>query len=148
MEALRDKLGFPGMRVLQFGFENSEENSFLPHQFIKNCICYTGTHDNDTTRSWYEHTTEKVRDKVRRYFNCDGSIITWDFIRGAIASTAKYAIFPLQDLFGLDSSARMNTPGKASGNWAWRYTSNMLTENLANQLKSTCILFGRTGDEV
>mgnify|MGYP003371416747 FL=1 len=148
VEALRDKLGFPGMRVLQFGFENSEENSFLPHQFIKNCICYTGTHDNDTTRSWYEHTTEKVRDKVRRYFNCDGSIITWDFIRGAIASTAKYAIFPLQDLFGLDSSARMNTPGKASGNWAWRYTSNMLTENLANQLKSTCILFGRTGDEV
>lgn len=146
VEALRDSLGFPGMKVLQFGFEDADENAFLPHQFTRNCICYTGTHDNDTTRSWYEHADIKVQDKVRRYFNCDGSIVTWDFIRGAIASTAKYAVFPLQDLFGLGSSARMNTPGKASGNWSWRYTSDMLTEDMAAQLKETCRLFGRTGD--
>lgn len=147
VEILRDTLGFPGMKVLQFGFEDAKENGFLPHHFTRNCICYTGTHDNDTTRGWYEHADEKIQDKVRRYFNCDGSIVTWDFIRGAIASTAKYAIFPLQDLFGLDSGARMNTPGKASGNWAWRYTSAMLTDDRAAQLKAACVLFGRTGDE-
>lgn len=145
VERLRDELHFPGMKVLQFGFENLEENNFLPHHFGKNCICYTGTHDNDTTRGWFEGATDAVRDKVRRYFNCDGSIVTWDFIRGAIASTAKYAVFPLQDLFGLDSSARMNTPGTASGNWSWRYTSDMLKESTAVQLKETCRLFGRTG---
>lgn len=148
VEQLRDSLGFPGMKVLQFGFENLEENGFLPHHFTRNCICYTGTHDNDTTRGWFEQANEKIRDKVRRYFNCDGSIVTWDFIRGAIASTAKYAVFPLQDLFGLDSTARMNTPGKAAGNWAWRYTSDMLSDGFAGQLKETCQLFGRTGGEL
>jgi len=147
VEALRDAFNFPGMKVLQFAFEGTGESAFLPHQFQNsNCICYTGTHDNDTTRGWYEHASEKSRDKVRRYMSCDGSIITWDFIRTAIASTAKYAIFPLQDLFGLDSSARMNTPGVASGNWAWRYESRMLNDGTAAQLKETCLLFGRTGD--
>lgn len=147
VEELRDAFDFPGMKVLQFGFENLSENSFLPHQYqTNNCICYTGTHDNDTTRGWYENANEKVRDKVRRYMRCDGSYITWDFIRTAMASTAKYAVFPLQDLFGLDSSARMNTPGVASGNWAWRYRADWLTKETARQLKETCILFGRLGD--
>lgn len=147
VEALRDSLGFPGMKVLQFGFENVEDNAFLPHQFHKNCICYTGTHDNDTTRGWFEHTSDASRDKVRRYLNCDGSIVTWDFIRAAISSVAKYAVFPLQDLLGLDSSARMNTPGTGMGNWTWRYTEDMLNLPLALRLKDVTELFGRTGAE-
>ena len=147
VEELRDALDFPGMKVLQFAFETTGESAFLPHQFkTTNCICYTGTHDNDTTRGWYEHASEASRDKVRRYMSCNGSIISWDFIRTAIATTAKYAIFPLQDLFGLDSSARMNTPGVAAGNWAWRYASGDLNDDTAYRLKETCILFGRTGD--
>ncbi len=147
VEALRDAFNFPGMKVLQFGFEDLAENAFLPHQFkSSNCICYTGTHDNDTTRGWYESVSEKVRDKVRRYMRCDGSYITWDFIRTAMASTAKYALFPLQDLFGLDSSARMNTPGVAAGNWAWRYRADRLNSETAQQIRETCVLFGRSGD--
>lgn len=149
VEALRDQFGFPGMKVLQFAFESLKEGTFLPHQFQNtNCICYTGTHDNDTTRGWYENASEASRDKVRRYMNVDGSIISWDFIRLAISSIAKYAIFPMQDLFGLDSSTRMNTPGLAAGNWAWRYESYMLTDDIAERIKYTCKLFGRTGDLV
>ena len=138
VEQLRDSLGFPGMKVLQFGFENLEENGFLPHHFTRNCICYTGTHDNDTTRGWFEQANEKIRDKVRRYFNCDGSIVTWGFRPVAqLLPQPNMPSSPLQDLFGLDSTARMNTPGKAAGNWAWRYTSDMLSDGFAGQLKET-----------
>ena len=77
--------------------------------------------------------------------SCDGSIITWDFIRTAIASVAKYAVFPMQDLLGLDNSARMNTPGVAAGNWAWRYKEGVLNSDMAARLKEVCTLFGRTG---
>lgn len=147
VEALRDEFDFPGMKVLQFAFNDIAESAFLPHQFkTNNCICYTGTHDNDTTRGWYENASELSKDKVRRYMSCDGSIITWDFIRTALASCAKYAVFPMQDLLGLDNSARMNTPGVAAGNWAWRYTSHALNADMAARLKETCVLFGRTGD--
>lgn len=148
VEALRDEFEFPGMKVLQFAFnDTTQESSFLPHQFkTNNCICYTGTHDNDTTRGWYETASEQSRDKVRRYMSCDGSYITWNFIRTALASSAKYAVFPMQDLLGLDNSARMNTPGIAAGNWAWRYRQDALNGGIAAQLRETCELFGRTGD--
>ena len=86
---------------------------------------------------------EKYRDKVRRYMNCDGSNIHWDFIRTALGSTARYAIFPLQDLFGFGSDCRMNTPGAAAGNWAWRYTSDRLSPELAEALKTISEVYGR-----
>lgn len=136
------------MKVLQFGFENLEENGFLPHHFTRNCICYTGTHDNDTTRGWFEQANEK---SVTRY--ADTLTVTAALSHG-ISSVAQLLpqpnmpVFPLQDLFGLDSTARMNTPGKAAGNWAWRYTSDMLSDGFAGQLKETCQLFGRTGGEL
>lgn len=143
VEKLRDTFHFPGMKVLQFAFNDTAESDFLPYLYPENCICYTGTHDNDTTVGWYLELDEKYRDKVRRYMNCDGSNIHWDFIRTALGSTARYAIFPLQDLFGFGSDCRMNTPGAAAGNWAWRYTADRLSPELAEALKTISEVYGR-----
>ena len=143
VEKLRDTFHFPGMKVLQFAFNDTAESDFLPYLYPENCICYTGTHDNDTTVGWYLELDEKYRDKARRYMNCDGSNIHWDFIRTALGSTARYAIFPLQDLFGFGSDCRMNTPGAAAGNWAWRYTSDRLSPELAEALKTISEVYGR-----
>ena len=139
VEKLRDTFHFPGMKVLQFAFNDTAESDFLPYLYPENCICYTGTHDNDTTVGWYLELDEKYR----RYMNCDGSNIHWDFIRTALGSTARYAIFPLQDLFGFGSDCRMNTPGAAAGNWAWRYTSDRLSPELAEALKTISEVYGR-----
>lgn len=143
VEALRDAFQFPGMKVLQFAFDTVEENNFLPYMFTENCICYTGTHDNDTTVGWYATASEAAKDKVRRYMNCDGGMVARDFIRTAMGSVARYAIFPLQDALGLGSDSRMNTPGNPAGNWAWRYTGEMLTPGLAKDLCELTILYGR-----
>ena len=96
---LRDRFGLPGMKILQFGFESQGESSFLPHQFkTTNCVCYTGTHDNDTTKGWYETAPEYAKDKVRCYMNTDGSSIHWDFLRTCLGTIAAYAVIPLQDI--------------------------------------------------
>lgn len=143
VERLRDTFGFPGMRVLQFAFEGGE-STFLPHQLdTRNCICYTGTHDNDTSVGWYQHTSEYAKDKVRRYMNTDASSISWDFIRICLGTIARYAIFPLQDVLKLGSEARMNMPGTAEGNWSWRYRSEDLNSGMAVGLKQMTKLFGR-----
>ena len=144
VEALRDALGFPGMKVLQFGFENMEDTQYIPHFYTgTNCLCYTGTHDNDTTAGWYAQQTEEVKDRIRRYGNTDGGRISRDFIRFCLGSVAKYAIFPIQDLMMLGSEDRMNTPGVAAANWAFRYTEDMLNEECGEWLKQTTKLFGR-----
>lgn len=140
---LRDKFGLPGMKVLQFAFENPEENNFLPHNFIRNCVCYTGTHDNDTTLGWYKHAYESSKDKFRRYFSTDGFDICWIMIRACFGSVANMAIVPLQDVLSLDSWARFNTPGVAEGNWAWRYKQEDLTPALEARLYETCKMYGR-----
>lgn len=140
---LRDKFGFPGMKILQFAFENPEENDFLPHNFVRNCVCYTGTHDNDTTLGWYNHAYEASKDKLRRYFSTDGYDICWILIRACFGSVANMAIVPMQDVLSLDSWARFNTPGVGEGNWAWRYTDSALTPALEARLYETCKMFGR-----
>ena len=119
VRALRDKFGLPGMKILQFAFED-EDSNYLPYNQPYNCVCYTGTHDNDTTTGWYATASEKARDKVRRYMNTDASQVSWDFIRTCFGSPARFAIIPVQDLFCQGSDCRMNTPGKADGNWAYR----------------------------
>ena len=140
---LRDTLGFPGMRVLQFAYDGGE-STFLPHQFdTRNCICYTGTHDNNTTVGWYNSAPEYSRDKVRRYMNTDASSISWDFIRICLGTIARYAIFPLQDVLKLGEEARMNVPGVAEGNWAWRYRDGDLNSGMAGGLRQMTELFGR-----
>ncbi len=140
---LRDTFDFPGMRVLQFGFEDEKDNSFMPHNFSNNTVCYTGTHDNDTTLGWYFSQPEKVRDRARRYMNVDDSNIVWEFIRLAIASSADRAIIPMQDLLSLGSEDRMNTPSTLSNNWVFRYTNEMLTEEIKEKLLYLNKLFAR-----
>ena len=144
VEHLRDSLGFPGMKVLQFGFGDMGDRNYIPHFYTTtNCVCYTGTHDNDTTLGWYQTQTEDIRDRVRRYGNTDGNCVSLDFIRFCMGSIAKFAIFPIQDLLQLGSEARMNTPGVAMANWAFRYRAEDLTAWRREWLLKTTQLFAR-----
>ena len=144
VEALRDQFEFPGMKILQFAFDSEEESTFLPHQFTTvNCVCYTGTHDNNTTKGWYASASEYSRDKVRCYMNTDGSSIHWDFLRTCLGSIATYAIIPMQDVLGIGEEGRMNTPGVGTDNWAWRYTKHALSDGLAEGLKKITRIYGR-----
>lgn len=143
VEELRDHYDFPGMKILQFAFNVLENNNYLPYNYIENCICYTGTHDNNTTKGWYIEADEVLKDKARRYLSCDGNHIHWDFIRLALSSVARFAIFPLQDVLGLDGNSRMNVPGVAIGNWAWRFQEQDLEEWISSYLKQLSELFWR-----
>ena len=153
--ALREEFGFPGMRILQFGFGSNTKNIDLPHNYVQNVVAYTGTHDNDTTVGWFhsiagEGSTRSAAQIKREqkfcldYLNSDGKEIHWDFIRGVWASVADRAIVPLQDLLGLGTEARMNLPNSTSGNWSWRYQSEMLTAANAERLKGLTVLYGRS----
>ena len=152
--ALRDELGLPGMRVLQFAFGGDPRDTHLPHNYTRNSVVYTGTHDNDTTVGWFNREPDKEspssaaqiereRGLALRYLNSDGAEINWDFIRAAFASVSEMAIIPLQDVLGLDSSARMNLPATPEGNWAWRFKPGALTEEIAERLKGMTELYGR-----
>jgi 4-alpha-glucanotransferase len=154
VEALRDQFGFPGMRVLQFAFGGGlGEEVHLPHNYPRNCVVYTGTHDNNTTVGWYmgddigEITEIEARGRVRqlalKYLGTDGHEINWDFIRLALMSVADMAIIPLQDILGLGNEARMNHPGTMTGNWRWRFTFDMLTDEIIGRLKELTALYGR-----
>ena len=137
------KCGYPGMKVLQFAFD-SYDSEYLPHNYDKNCIVYTGTHDNDTTRSWYQTLRPECRDKVRRYTHCSNDThFPLDLIGTALASVAAYAIFPLQDVLCVGAEGRMNTPGIGAGNWSWRYQQSALKGELADELRGMTILYGR-----
>ena len=129
--ALREATGLPGMAVLQFAFGGGADNFYLAHNLRANCVVYPGTHDNDTTLGWYGSVDEKTRDHVRRYLRVSGQDISGDFLRTAYASVCNLAIISLQDLLGLGSAARFNSPGQPQGNWAWRYRSEQLTALLA-----------------
>jgi len=135
VEALRDELGLPGMKVLQFGFDAGMKNLNMPHNFkTSNLVVYTGTHDNDTSVGWYEDAPEPVQDQFRRYMNVSGKGASWDMIRLAFLSIAAYAVVPVQDVLLLDSTARMNAPGIAQGNWQVRLQEGALTDELAEGL--------------
>lgn len=141
---LRDKLGFPGMKILQFAFGSDEKNAYLPFNYdTVNCVVYTGTHDNDTTIGWYNSTDKKTADYARRVLNVSGEDISWDLIRMAESSVAKYAVIPVQDIMSLDSSSRMNVPGKAKDNWQFRFTQDMLTDEMAEGMEYLTKLFNR-----
>ena len=145
VEALRDQFGFPGMKILQFAFGDTASNPYLPFNYVQNCLVYTGTHDNDTTVGWFDQASEYERDRTLRYVGgLSGDGIHWSMIRLALSSIANQAIVPLQDVLGLGSFARMNSPGKADGNWAWRYRAEMLTGELRERLRELIRLYGRT----
>jgi len=143
VEALRDRFGFPGMKILQFAFDADADNPYLPHNFQRNCVVYSGTHDNDTSAGWWQSRDRKERDAVHAYLGNGGREIAWDLIRLAMASVADLCIFPLQDVLGLDSEARLNTPGRADGNWTWRCPPRALTPELRQRLVELSHIYGR-----
>ncbi len=141
--ALRNAFDFPGMKILQFAFDSGEENDYLPHTYDKNCVVYTGTHDNDTTKGWFEKASEKDKHWVRNYLQTDGSDICWDFIRAAWSSVADMAMTPLQDILELDSNGRMNTPSTTGINWKWRFTWDMIPKESMERLRLFTEIYGR-----
>lgn len=142
--ALRDQFNLPGMRILQFAFDSGPDNRFLPHAYeTPRTVVYTGTHDNDTTRGWYATAPEKERDYARRYLGRDGNDIAWDLIRLAWSSVADYALAPLQDVLNLDTTGRMNYPGRPAGNWCWRFLPHQLTPWVLDRLADLTSIYGR-----
>lgn len=143
VEEIRDSFGFPGMKLLQFGFGGTGEDPYLPHNHIKNCVVYTGTHDNDTTVGWWNACLQQERNFTQMYLGRDGHDIAWDMIRVAWASVADTAIVPMQDLYSLGTEARMNMPGRLGGNWGWRYTPDMLQDEIAQRLYALTAIYDR-----
>jgi 4-alpha-glucanotransferase len=143
VEKLRDTYGFPGMKILQFAFDSSEANDHLPYNFKKNSVVYTGTHDNDTIRGWFESAGEDDRQFLLDYLNTGGSDISWDLIRLAWSSIANTSIVPVQDLLGLGNEARMNLPGTVGNNWKWRAPAGCFTDELAQKLAHITEVYGR-----
>jgi 4-alpha-glucanotransferase len=136
---LRDKLGFPGMVVLQFGFFGRRDNPYRIENHPEWSVVYTGTHDHETARGWWESLTPRRR----RQTGLDPSHPSWSMIELALSSRAVCSIVPLQDVLGLGSEARMNTPGRSEGNWAWRYDPSALTPELADRLREATERTGR-----
>jgi 4-alpha-glucanotransferase len=156
VESLRERFGFPGMAVLQFAFGTDlHAADFLPHNYPRNCVVYTGTHDNDTTLGWWtsagvldstrsQEEILKEREFALKYLGSDGREIHWAFIRCILASVADIAITPLQDIMGLGSEARMNLPARPSGNWRWRYAAELLTDEIRERLRRLTEIYGRS----
>ena len=155
VEGLREQFGFPGMSILQFAFGgDGQAHEFKPHNFPRDRVAYTGTHDNDTTVGWWSSTGEsdstRTSDEVTRekqyaldYLGTDGSEMHWTLIRTALASVANTVLIPLQDILGTGSDTRMNTPGKSSGNWAFRFSWDMLTPAMTARLRTMVNIYDR-----
>ena len=139
---LRDQFNLPGMRIFQFGFDKAK-NPFLPHNYVPNCVAYTGTHDNDTARGWFESAPQYEREYALRYLNTAPKRFVWDLIRGIWSSVAVYSITTMQDLLNLGGEARMNFPSKLGGNWEWRMTEENMNDELAQSLRELNGLFLR-----
>ncbi|HUT37304.1 MAG TPA: 4-alpha-glucanotransferase [Planctomycetota bacterium] len=143
VDALRQQFEFPGMKVLHFAFTTDGTHPYLPHNYGANCIVYTGTHDNDTTLGWYHTREAKEKAALHRYLGPTAEPVNWSLARLAYASVADVAIIPLQDALGLGGEARMNTPGKPSGNWTWRFREHALTPGLRERLLDLALTYGR-----
>jgi 4-alpha-glucanotransferase len=155
VEALRARYGYPGMAILQFAFgDDPQAETFKPHNYVRDLVAYTGTHDNDTAMGWWRSEggadstrtaaqidAEKAR--ARRYLATDGHEMNWVLIRALLASVADTAIVPLQDVLGLGSEARMNRPATASGNWRWRVRADQLDGGVAERLCELALTYGR-----
>jgi 4-alpha-glucanotransferase len=140
---LRESFGLPGMRILQFAFASDSNDPFLPHNYVENCVSYTGTHDNDTVIGWYQSGTEKEKDFYRRYMARSGEDVAWDLVRGVWSSVSMFALAPLQDILRLGNDARMNFPGKPSGNWTWRARPGYQTHAVSKAIKEINMLYSR-----
>jgi 4-alpha-glucanotransferase len=146
VHALRQELGMPGMRVLQFGFSSKGAHIHLPQNFTTDTVAYTGTHDNDTTQGWWNSASEKIRKAAETLVGPVSNRPVWPLIRAAEASVAEIAIVPAQDLLELGSEARMNTPAVPAGNWSWRAPENSWTDELAARLAALAEVTDRDND--
>ena len=143
---LRERFRLPGMKILQFAFGTNGEKKFLPHNFVRNCVVYTGSHDNDTTLGWWNSIQNDETDTKNFFMDYTGSTgndICKDMIRLAYSSIADLVIIPLQDFLRLGSEARMNFPGKPNGNWAWRFKWSQINDELCEEIKRLVEIFER-----
>ncbi len=122
------------MKILQFGFSGAD-NPFLPHNYVPNCVAYTGTHDNDTTRGWFNSAPEQEREFAQRYLRVSGDDFAWDLIHSIWSSVAVFAVTPMQDALSLGTEARMNFPSKLGGNWEWRMKEEDMSDELAGKFR-------------
>lgn len=146
VEKLRDHFKFPGMKILQFAFGENGDKNFLPHNYVKNCVVFTGSHDNETTAGFFQNEKENhsgIYEAAQKYMNYDGDNITFELIRVAYASVANMVIIPMQDILGLGSEARMNFPGKLGGNWTWRFEWDQVNSSLPQIYKMMSEIYER-----
>ncbi|NOZ54483.1 MAG: 4-alpha-glucanotransferase [Gammaproteobacteria bacterium] len=143
VNALRQEFGWPGMKILQFAFDGDATNAYLPHNAEQNSVMYTGTHDNDTTLSWYEQLPEHEKKQVMAYLADTSEAMPWALIRSALASVSNWALFPMQDLLSLGQGHRMNTPGVTADNWRWRFQWDQVVPGIPSKIKSMTKLYGR-----
>jgi 4-alpha-glucanotransferase len=144
VDALREQFGFPGMKVLQFGFSGRGAHIHLPHHFVTNTVAYTGTHDNDTTKGWWERgTSQAERAAVAAYLEIGAGDPVWPLIRAAATSVADFCLCPVQDILELGSEGRMNVPSRPEGNWSWRCPENALTPALAAKIAALTVVADR-----
>ena len=149
VEELRDEFNFPGMKVLQFAFGTDMEKKFLPHNFVPNCVVYTGTHDNDTTRGFFEKEKNNdgdIFEHAQKYLNYFNEDMVTELIRIAYASVAVFVVIPMQDILKLGDEARMNFPSTTGGNWNWRFTREQLSAEIAQKYKELTALYERPPD--
>jgi len=148
VDELREGFNLPGMKVIQFGFSDPGAHIHLPHRYVTNTVAYTGTHDNDTTRGWWENgASETERAAAHAYVTADGNSLTWPLIRAVSVSVADTCLFPVQDILDLGSNARMNVPSRPKGNWGWRCPEGVLTPVLAEKLGALAEVSDRTKRE-
>ncbi|MEN8259055.1 MAG: 4-alpha-glucanotransferase [Pseudomonadota bacterium] len=145
VESLRDKFELPGMKILQFAFDGGSKNPYLPLNHTPNSVVYTGTHDNDTTVSWFDSLPGPVKGYVKEYLGFPGEKMPWPMVRCALASVSLLAVIPMQDVLGLGREGRMNTPGTVVGNWKWRFSWDQVTEQTLSRLARLVKLYGRSG---
>lgn len=141
--ALMQRFALPGMRVLQFGFDGNPANPHLPYEYVPGCVAYTGTHDNDTAMGWYASLDPATRQRVDFFLRAEPGAMPEALLRAALGSVARLVVIPLQDLLGLASAARFNTPGTTVGNWQWRLPQGALTAELAARCARLNGSFGR-----
>ena len=150
VEELRDKFNFPGIKILQFAFGEGNETKFLPHNHVKNCVVHTGSHDNDTTRGFFEKEKANgsgIYEWAQEYLNYYGDDMCFATIKAAYASVADIVVIPMQDILNLGTEARMNFPSKLGGNWTWRFTWEQINDELVQRYKRMTEMYERPPKE-
>lgn len=137
--------GYPGMKLMQFAFDSREGSNYLPHTYDKNCVVYTGTHDNDTIKGWYKTISDEDKEYAKQYLNYSDNEadIHWNFIKATLATVANLAIIPIQDYLGLDSEARINVPSTLGTNWKWRMVKDDINDDLLEKIKLLTLIYER-----